>query len=91
LSIRAQVRHALDLEVGVPRRAGFRAPAGPNLVSLFKNAREAILHVRRPMKPGAVSQYCSIDFATGRGGKPLDPSPYCVVGRLARRLCSACP
>src|SRR5438034_773609 len=67
----AQVGYALDLEVRVPGRAGFRPSGRPYPVALLEDGREPTLHVGRPVEPGAVVQHCPIRLTQRGGREPL--------------------
>jgi len=76
-----EIGHILNLEVGVAGRTGFRAPGRSNLVSLFDEVGESILHVGRPMEPRAVIEDGAIDLSPWSRRHALDSA-----SRLGRCL-----
>jgi hypothetical protein len=64
-----QTRH---FELRVPFGAGFHEPDCFHLISLGHDRGKTIGQVRRPVNPGAVIQYESVDLTRGRRGEALD-------------------
>jgi hypothetical protein len=70
-----EIGHILNLEVRVAGRAGFRAPCRSNLVSLFDEVGESILHVGRPVKHRSVIEDGAVDLSPWSRRHALDSAP----------------
>jgi hypothetical protein len=72
----AQVGHALDLEMSVARRAGFRPSGRLSPVALLEEVRKPILQVGRPVEPSAVIEHRPIYLTPRSRGETLHGAPH---------------